>query len=157
MQCVCPARNGILNLKMLSAHLNIEGDIYQSAAEQNYWLTTDTGETLLQDFGHFTTATADIISPPPDCNCINVARYCTHYDGSQASCDDQELVQDHDQRECAGPGLCWVDGRLRGVHSSGGQDPVPRQVVGGGQGGDPAPEDLPGVGQAKQGGGGGSW
>ena len=31
-----------------SAHLNIDGDIYQSAANQSYWLTTDTGETLLQ-------------------------------------------------------------------------------------------------------------
>ena len=58
----------------LTAHLNVDGDIYQSAAEENYWLTTESGDTLLQDFGHFTTATADIISPPPDCNCINVAR-----------------------------------------------------------------------------------
>ena len=57
-----------------AAHLNIDGDIYQSAANQSYWLTTESGETLLQDFGHFTTATADIISPPLDCNCINVAR-----------------------------------------------------------------------------------
>ena len=32
----------------LTAHLNVDGDIYQSAAEQSYWLTTDTGETLLQ-------------------------------------------------------------------------------------------------------------
>ena len=32
----------------LTAHLNVEGDIYQSAAEQSYWLTTHTGETLLQ-------------------------------------------------------------------------------------------------------------
>ena len=66
--------NFICDPSVSVAHLNIDGDIYQSAANQSYWLTTESGETLLQDFGHFTTATADIISPPPDCNCINVAR-----------------------------------------------------------------------------------
>ena len=31
--------------------------------------------TLLQDFGEFTVATADIIRPAPDCNCINTGRW----------------------------------------------------------------------------------
>ena len=29
---------------------------------------------LLQDYGHFTVGTVDIIQTPPDCNCINTAR-----------------------------------------------------------------------------------
>ena len=57
----------------LTPHLNIDGDVYQSAEDEQYWLTTDNG-TLLQDFGEFLVATADIIKPPPDCNCINVGR-----------------------------------------------------------------------------------
>ena len=58
----------------LTPHLNIDGDVYQSAADQEHWITDTSGNTLLQDFGEFTVATADVIKEPADCNCINVGR-----------------------------------------------------------------------------------
>ena len=60
----------------LTPHLNIDGDVFQSGAEEaGNWLTDiNTNQTLLQDFGEFLVATADIIKPAPDCNCINVGR-----------------------------------------------------------------------------------
>ena len=58
----------------LTPHLNIDGDVFMSGADQQYWLTDDKGEVLYQDFGEFLVATADIIRPPDDCNCINVGR-----------------------------------------------------------------------------------
>merc|ERR1711976_440730 len=45
-----------------------------SGADQQYWLTDEKGGGLYQDFGEFLVATADIIRPPDDCNCINVGR-----------------------------------------------------------------------------------
>ena len=60
----------------LTPHLNIDGDVYQSGAEDpaNWLMDANTNDTLLQDFGEFLVATADIIKPPADCNCINVGR-----------------------------------------------------------------------------------
>ena len=65
--------DGVKMTVYLTPHLNIDGDVYLSAADQDNWLTDETG-TLFQDFGEFTVATADIIKPPPDCNCINTGR-----------------------------------------------------------------------------------
>ena len=58
----------------VTGHLNVEGDIYKNFTDHENWLTTDSGERLLQDFGEFTVATVDLIKTPPDCNCINVGR-----------------------------------------------------------------------------------
>ena len=58
----------------ITAHLNIDGEVYQNCSQNNYWLTEENGERLLQDFGQFTIGTVDIIRPSPDCNCINVGR-----------------------------------------------------------------------------------
>lgn len=58
----------------ITAHLNTDGDVYKSAETEDYWLKTDTGDRLLQDFGEFDVATVDIIKEAPDCNCINVGR-----------------------------------------------------------------------------------
>ena len=58
----------------LTAHLNTDGDVYKSAENEEYWLSTNEGTRLLQDFGEFDVATVDIIKPSPDCNCINTAR-----------------------------------------------------------------------------------
>ena len=62
-------------LVYITAHLNVLGDVYGSQEEEEgYWLTTDDGERLVQDFGHFDVATCDIVKPDPDCNCINPGR-----------------------------------------------------------------------------------
>ena len=58
----------------ITAHLNIDGEVYKNCSQNNYWLTEENGERLLQDFGQFTIGTVDIIRPSPDCNCINVGR-----------------------------------------------------------------------------------
>ena len=60
----------------LTPHLNIDGDVFQSGAEEssNWLMDANTNDTLLQDFGEFLVATADIIKPAPDCNCINIGR-----------------------------------------------------------------------------------
>ena len=58
----------------MTAHLNTEGSVYQEAADEDYWLQDEQGNTLLQDFGHFTVATVDITEVAPNCNCINTAR-----------------------------------------------------------------------------------
>ncbi len=58
----------------ITAHLNTDGDVYESAENEDFWLYTDDGSRLLQDFGEFDVATVDIITPAPDCNCINLAR-----------------------------------------------------------------------------------
>ena len=31
----------------------MKGDVYQSMADEDIWLTTDTGDRLVQDFGMF--------------------------------------------------------------------------------------------------------
>lgn len=40
-------------LVYITAHLNVLGDVYQSQEDSEYWLNTDDGERLVQDFGHF--------------------------------------------------------------------------------------------------------
>ena len=58
----------------MTAHLNTEGSVYQEVADEDYWIQDEQGNTLLQDFGHFTVATVDITEVAPNCNCINTAR-----------------------------------------------------------------------------------
>ena len=65
---------GVKVTAYITAHLNVEGDVFEEAANENYWLTNEDGEQLLQDFGQFTVGTVDIIRPPPDSNCLNTAR-----------------------------------------------------------------------------------
>ena len=42
--------------------------------QEDYWLTTEDGAQLQQDYGHFDVATVDVMEVPQDCNCINTAR-----------------------------------------------------------------------------------
>jgi len=65
---------GVKVTAYITAHLNTEGDVFQDAANEDYWLKDANGNQLLQDFGHFNVGTVDIISPSYDCNCINTAR-----------------------------------------------------------------------------------
>lgn len=58
----------------LTAHLNVDGDVFQNSAGDDYWLKDADGNQLLEDFGQFTVGTVDIIKPAPDCNCLNTAR-----------------------------------------------------------------------------------
>ena len=59
----------------MTAHHNVEGDIYQENENEDFWLKSDDGQhTLFQDFGEFNVTTVDIIEPDPDCNCLNTAR-----------------------------------------------------------------------------------
>ena len=37
----------------ITAHLNIEGDIYKQNASESLWLTNERGETVIQDYGSF--------------------------------------------------------------------------------------------------------
>lgn len=71
-------RRGVKVLGYVTAHLNTAGDVYATAADRDdYWLTKDEesgGGRLLQDFGEFTVATVDLLSPPADCNCLNAGR-----------------------------------------------------------------------------------
>lgn len=68
------AEEDVKVLAYVTAHLNVEGEVYQDAQEEAYWLEDEEGGQLLQDFGHFTVATVDVVRPAPDCNCINTAR-----------------------------------------------------------------------------------
>ena len=86
-------------LVYLTAHLNVLGDVYQSNEENDYFITTDDGERLVQDFGefdvykqnntaftftdlkqfgffpfHMQVVTCDLVKPDPSCNCVNPAR-----------------------------------------------------------------------------------
>jgi len=65
---------GVKVTAYITAHLNVDGDIFQDAANEDYWLKAENGDQLLQDYGHFTVGTVDIIRPSYDCNCINTAR-----------------------------------------------------------------------------------
>ena len=58
----------------ITAHLNMDGEVYKNCSSEDYWLTQDSGELLVQDFGEFNVTTVDIIQEPTDCNCINTAR-----------------------------------------------------------------------------------
>ena len=57
----------------MTAHLNVEGDIYLENENEDFWLKSD-GHTLFQDFGEFNVTTVDIIEPDSECNCLNTAR-----------------------------------------------------------------------------------
>ena len=48
----------------VTAHLNIEGDVYQDAADMDIWLTDaeQGGDTLIQDFGRFLVRTIHYMS-----------------------------------------------------------------------------------------------
>jgi len=61
-------------LVYMTGHLNIEGDVYQDGERENFWLTTDRDERLVQDFGEFFVATVDLTPADPSCNCENPAR-----------------------------------------------------------------------------------
>ncbi len=37
----------------ITGHLNVDGDVYQDAEDEDYWLTTEDGDRLVQDFGEF--------------------------------------------------------------------------------------------------------
>ncbi len=40
-------------LVYITGHLNVDGDVYQDAEDEDYWLTTEDGDRLVQDFGEF--------------------------------------------------------------------------------------------------------
>ena len=62
-------------LGYVTAHLNTDGDVYANVSAHNdYWLTVEGGQRLIQDFGEFSVATVDLLTPPPDCNCLNEGR-----------------------------------------------------------------------------------
>jgi len=65
---------GVKVTAYVTAHLNVEGDVYAEAAAEDHWLKFENGSQLQQDYGHFTVATVDITEVPQDCNCINTAR-----------------------------------------------------------------------------------
>ena len=37
----------------ITAHFNTKGDVYQGMADEEIWLTTESGDRLIQDFGMF--------------------------------------------------------------------------------------------------------
>ena len=51
----------------ITAHLNIDGNVYQDNQDNDYWLKSN-DDTLIQDFGQFDVSTVDIIEPDPECN-----------------------------------------------------------------------------------------
>jgi len=65
---------GVKVTAYVTAHLNVEGDVYAEAAAEDNWLKFENGSQLQQDYGHFTVATVDVTEVPTDCNCINTAR-----------------------------------------------------------------------------------
>jgi len=65
---------GVKVTAYVTAHLNVEGDVYAEAAAEDHWLKFENGSQLQQDYGHFTVATVDVVEVPQDCNCINTAR-----------------------------------------------------------------------------------
>ena len=54
------------NVKLLAyitPHLNVQGSLYKSVQEKPYFMTTESGETYLMNFGEFFCATVDFTVP----------------------------------------------------------------------------------------------
>ena len=65
---------GVKVTAYITAHLNIDGDVYKDNANQTYWLNDENGERIFQDFGQFTVGTVDLVDPSQDSKSINPAR-----------------------------------------------------------------------------------
>lgn len=65
---------GVRVTAYITAHLNVEGNVYKDAKEEDFWLMDEDGNNYIQDYGQFDVATADIMEPDPDCNCLNPTR-----------------------------------------------------------------------------------
>ena len=49
--------DGVRVTAYINPYLNVKGDIYQDNELQDFWITEDQGQTLIQDFGQFSVCT----------------------------------------------------------------------------------------------------
>ena len=46
-------KEGVCVAAYINPYLNVKGDIYKQNENEKFWLTNESGESLIQDFGQF--------------------------------------------------------------------------------------------------------